>query len=75
VRFALVTDTYVPQLGDAAVFVVAGDGRDADHRAVLSAGARRAATNRDVAIEDQQLLTQYAALTHHPPRAGVTCAA
>jgi glycosyltransferase involved in cell wall biosynthesis len=71
-RSGLLMPPHEPErFADAIVHLV----RDADHRAVLSAGARRAATNRDVAIEDQQLLTQYATLIHHPRHGDITCAA
>lgn len=59
------------RFADAIVDLV----RDEEQRQELSAGARRAAAARDVAIEDRQLLSQYAALIHDSYRRGLTCAA
>jgi glycosyltransferase involved in cell wall biosynthesis len=59
------------RFADAVVLLA----RDAELRRGLSGGARRAAVERDVAIEDQHLLSQYASLTRAPGQVGVPCAA
>jgi glycosyltransferase involved in cell wall biosynthesis len=59
------------RFADAIVHLV----RDADHRRILAAGAWRAAADRDVALEDQELLTQYSALIPQPHHGDITCAA
>ena len=58
------------RFADAIVHLV----RDTDLRRDLSAGARRAAVARDVALESQELLSQYAALIPQPRQEGIPCA-